>query len=42
MMKNALDVGIRDASVGQSKEHPEICLRCEENIGEIGESRSFV
>ena len=32
----------RDASVGQSKEHPEICLRCEENIGEIGESRSFV
>ena len=32
----------RDDSVGQSKDHPEICSRCEVNIGETGESRSFV
>jgi len=32
----------RDSSVGQSKSHPEICLRCEENIDSSGEVRYFV
>ena len=32
----------RDSTVGESKVHPEICLRCEENIDQSGESRSFV
>ncbi|NCX34554.1 MAG: isoleucine--tRNA ligase, partial [Proteobacteria bacterium] len=32
----------RDESVGVSKNHPEICSRCEENIDSNGESRSFV
>ena len=32
----------RDASVGKSKAHPEICSRCEENIVSTGEIRSFV
>jgi isoleucyl-tRNA synthetase len=32
----------RDSSVGQSKSHPEICLRCEENINSSGEVRYFV
>lgn len=32
----------RDSSVGGSKSHPEICLRCEENIVSTGEIRSFV
>ena len=32
----------RDSTVGESKVHPEICSRCEENIDQSGESRSFV
>ena len=32
----------RDSTVGESKDHPEICSRCEENIDQSGESRSFV
>jgi isoleucyl-tRNA synthetase len=32
----------RDSTVGESKDHPEICSRCEENIDQLGESRSFV
>ena len=32
----------RDSSVGQSKSHPEICLRCQENIDSSGEVRYFV
>jgi isoleucyl-tRNA synthetase len=32
----------RDSSVGKSKSHPEVCLRCEENIDSIGEVRYFV
>ena len=32
----------RDSTVGESKVHPEICSRCEENIDQLGESRSFV
>ena len=32
----------RDNTVGESKDHPEICSRCEENIDQLGESRSFV
>ena len=32
----------RHASVGTSKEHPELCYRCIENIDDNGEQRSFV
>ena len=32
----------RDTSVGNSKAHPVICSRCEENIVSTGEIRSFV
>ena len=32
----------RDSTVGESKDHPEICSKCEENIDQSGESRSFV
>ena len=32
----------RDVSVGNSKAHPGICSRCEENIVSTGEIRSFV
>jgi isoleucyl-tRNA synthetase len=32
----------RDSSVGKSKSHPEVCIRCEENIDSSGEVRYFV
>ena len=32
----------KDSSVGESKSHPEICSRCEENIDSDGEVRYFV
>lgn len=32
----------RCSSVGSSKEHPELCNRCIENIDNNGEQRSFV
>ena len=32
----------RDSTVGNIKNHPEICARCIENIEKDGEQRSFV
>ena len=32
----------RDESIGKSKDHPEICSRCEQNIESNGEARYFV
>jgi isoleucyl-tRNA synthetase len=31
----------RRADVGENKEHPELCLRCVENISGVGEQREF-
>jgi isoleucyl-tRNA synthetase len=41
MMKKCTRCWHRDSSVGQSKSHPEICLRCEENIDSSGGSKIF-
>ncbi|MBT5216424.1 MAG: isoleucine--tRNA ligase, partial [Gammaproteobacteria bacterium] len=31
----------KNSTVGQSKQHPELCSRCEDNISKDGESRSY-